>query len=145
MPKKKPETKFVWERIRDHLKPLDAKRIEGTPGFPDVEMIGCLLELKYAPAWPVRETTHLKLNSLKDDPRGKRQRNFWRRRVRKGGRCFVLLRVANDWLLFRGVDAAEKLCYSTKSELMHAAVRVWSGRLKGDELCQILRHEPMSD
>lgn len=134
-----PETRLVWNRIRKHLKPLHPQRIESfcTPGFPDVEMVGCTLELKYEKNWPKRESTKLNVDSLTKNPN---QRGWWRKREKQGGRCFVLLRVADDWLLFWGVDAADYICYSTKLELEAVAIKVWHNNLEGTELCKILNH-----
>ena len=52
---------------------------------------------------------------------------------------FVLLRVADDWLLFHGVDGAEFLCYSTQSQLLEIAIKCWGNKLMGEELCEILK------
>lgn len=134
----KPETVKVWRVIKKYLLELDPQRIESdcTPAFPDVEYVGGTVELKYEKAWPKRPTTNLNVKSLTKNPK---QRVWWKRRARKGGRVFVLLRVADDWLLFHGVDAAEFLCYSTQSQLLEIAIKCWGKKLKGEELCLILK------
>lgn len=132
-----PETRLVWQVVRPHLKRLHAQRIESpiTPSFPDVEYVGGTVELKYEKEWPKRSTTNLNVKSVKRNPR---QRNWWKRRCSSGGRCFVLLRVADDWLLFWGMDASELLCYSNKLKLIERAIKHWEKRINGEELCQIL-------
>jgi hypothetical protein len=135
----KPETRLVWRPLKRSkcLLPLDAQRVENdcVMGYPDVEMIGCTMELKYEPKYPKRPTTKVNIKSLTKNPA---QRAWWERRARKGGRVYVLLRIEDDWLIFDGVTASKCLCYSTKSELFEKAIRVWEKRLKGNELCQIL-------
>lgn len=133
----KPETRLVWQRIREHLKPLHAQRIESecTPGFPDVEFIGGTLELKYEDHWPKRDTTNLNVRSLSKNPN---QRAWWKKRASMGGNVWVLLRVEKDWLLFEGEVAAEVLCNCTKDELFEHAHSAWMGKLNGKQLCQTL-------
>lgn len=136
----KPENRLVWQRIREHLKPLHAQRIESdcTPAFPDVEFIGGTLELKYEPSWPVRPSTKLNVKSLSKNPR---QRAWWKKRSSMGGNVWVLLRVEKDWLLFQGDVAADVICNATKDELFENAHTSWVGKLNGKKLCAVLRKQ----
>lgn len=97
---------------------LDARPVENPcdPGFPDVEYIGGLLELKEVERWPSKASTPLRVEHYTQE-----QRIWHDRRARKGGRIHVLLQVGSEFLLFRGRIAAEVLGNVPQAELRSAA------------------------
>ena len=102
---------------------LDARPVENPvdPGFPDVEYIGDLLELKATKSWPRKDGTPLRLEHYTQE-----QRIWHIRRSMKGGRIHVLLQVDREFLLFRASLAATLLGYAPESELRTQAVAVFS-------------------
>lgn len=106
----------VVEILRDAG--LDARPVENPvdPGFPDVEYIGGLLELKEVEAWPKRAMTPLRVEHYTQE-----QRIWHSRRARKGGRIHVLLQVGREFLLFDGAVAAELLGNAHQHQLRDVA------------------------
>lgn len=109
-------------RVLHALKPLDAQAIENAlfAGCPDVEFIGGWIELKSADSWPARAETPLRLSHFTME-----QRHWLRRRVRRGGKAWLLLRVGKEWLLFPGDRAADIVGISTRSQLVEASSFYW--------------------
>ena len=93
---------------------LDARPVENPidPGFPDIEYIGGVLELKACPSWPARASTALRLDHYTQE-----QRIWHSRRWRKGGRVFVLVQIGSEFLLFNGLVASEVLGLVPQAEL----------------------------
>jgi len=98
-----PSERQMWDRLRPLLikQKFDPVRMENSamPGTPDVNYIEGWIELKYIPRWPVR------WSSLKISHYTSEQRAWLMRRWNQGGRCFMLLRVDHDWMLFDGWTA----------------------------------------
>lgn len=97
---------------------LDARPVENPvdPGFPDVEYVGGLIELKSAPGWPARPDTLFRLDIYTQE-----QRVWHVRRARAGGRIHVLVQVGPEFLLFLGSHAAAWL-----GRLNEAGTRSWA-------------------
>lgn len=114
------------------LRSLDAMAVENSclPGTPDVEYIGGWIECKYLPSWPkVSDNKPIRLrHSLT-----LQQRIWLFRRIRLGGRAYVVLQVGREWLLFRGDIAAKYLEHVSKPELLALALRYWSNRPTAEE------------
>lgn len=122
-------------RIVKLLKPLDALRVENPchPGTPDVNYVGGWIELKQHDKWPAKPETPLRL------PHFTPQQKIWlSRRIRKGGRAFVLLQVARDYLLLDGQVASEILGEATEGELKAAALFVCGTRDLQEKLIDAL-------
>lgn len=102
---------------------LDARPVENPvdPGFPDVEYIGGVLELKAVDAWPKRPDTPLRVEHYTQE-----QRIWHERRHVKGGRVHVLLQVGSEFLLFRAIDAAAHLGTECRAALEDLATHRWS-------------------
>lgn len=102
------------QRVVRILKPLHAFSIENPcrPGTPDLSYADGLLELKWARAWPTKDTSVFQVPHYTPQ-----QRLFHRKRWSAGGKMFVLLQVANDWMIFAGPVAAAYLGYTTRVEL----------------------------
>lgn len=118
-------------RVTHALRKLDAIAVENgvLPGTPDVEFIGGWLELKSAERWPTKADTPLHVPHFT-----KEQRAWLRRRCRRGGNAWLLLRVRTEWLLFPGDVAADILGTATKAELLTAARRHWPRTPTDEEL-----------
>ena len=110
------------QRVVKALKPLDAWSVENPcrPGTPDVNFIEGWCELKHKDNWPVRKTTIIRLPHFTPQ-----QRLHLRRRWHLGGNAYLLLQIAQDWLLFDGKAAAEFVGKVTRAELESVANAVW--------------------
>jgi len=106
------------------LAPLDGKPVENPawPGFPDVNYIEGVVELKKVDRWPAREATPLKLDHFTRE-----QRIFLERRWRKGGNAFLLLQVNKTFLLYDGSDVQQIGRTLNQQELRDKALKVWEG------------------
>jgi hypothetical protein len=123
------------QRVRLALRGLDPISIENPvhPGTPDLNYVEGFVELKIVEKWPERATTILRL------PHFTPQQRVWlTRRVRAGGRAFLLLRVGSEWLLFRGDRAAEIVGRGTRVELEAAAIGRWETSLDDEQLRALL-------
>lgn len=123
-------------RVTRALRSLDAIAVENgvMPGTPDVEFIGGWVELKSASNWPARPDSCLRVVHFNAE-----QRAWLRRRVRRGGKAWLLLRVRMEWLLFRGDVAADTLGLATRSQLVSSAVRHWPRTPNDEELLMAFR------
>ena len=96
----------AYDSIKPRLQALglDPQRVEDVTsrGTPDVWYTVGAIEMKYLPAWPVRMNTPVRVSTLIDRP----QQVAWlTRRWTKGGPAWLMLRVANQYFLFTGVDS----------------------------------------
>ena len=105
------------------LRALDACAVENPagPGTPDINYIGGWIELKVLDEWPIKEDTFLQIDHFTPQ-----QRIWLDRRWRKGGAAFVLLKVAQDWLLLEAPLAVSLLGRAKRSDLLAAARRHWT-------------------
>lgn len=128
--------KSMWGRIRKALKNFDPIRIENKceKGTPDVNISnGAWIELKWQRKAPKRG------GILKLDHDYMTEQRVWAiRRHKAGGKVFLLLKVANEYLLFYGYVAAEFIGKVTLEELREKAIKTWQQKLNDQELCQIL-------
>ena len=119
-----PSEAQMWDALRPHMVEagLDPVRVENPalPGTPDVNYIEGWTELKHADRWPPRGGQL----QLKHPPTPE-QRTWLYRRWMSGGCCFLLLRVGQEWLLFKGVDvyAIWKQGLTTERELSNRAFK----------------------
>lgn len=115
----------MWKRLRPVLLAarLDPVRVENPihPGTPDVNLKnGVWIELKAMAAWPIRPGTVFKI------PHYTPQQRVWlyRRWRAAGAKCFLLLLVQREWLLFDGDVAARVVGRVPVFELYQAARRI---------------------
>lgn len=112
------------KNVVEALAKLDAKPVENPawPGFPDVNYIEGVIELKQVDRWPARPETPLKLDHFTRE-----QRIFLERRWRKGGNAFLLVQVDKTFLLYDGSDVQQIGRTLNQAELRAKALKVWDG------------------
>ena len=120
---RKRESKF-WDRVRPLLVGLHPTRVEngaGT-GTPDVNITLGWIELKQVADKdiPKKEATTLRLDHFTAE-----QRAWLAGRANAKGACWVLLLLGEEWLLFRGMDAALHLGHFTVEATRHLACARW--------------------
>ena len=103
------------------LKQLDARPVENRVGIgmPDVNYVEGWIELKELKEWPVQNgTVHV--------PHYTQDQRLWAlRRRRSLGKCWLLLKVKQEWLLMQGDVAAEVLGRVPRSQLIYRSWRYW--------------------
>jgi len=108
-----------------------------TVGVPDMSYVlsGCSgwIEYKWLKDWPARSRTVVKMSRYTAQ-----QKAFLRERGEAGGRCFLLLQVGNEWLLF-GHWGAQLVGDLTRRELIRMAIGVWVKRVDFPGLRERLR------
>jgi len=121
----------MWDALRPLLRGLDPVRVENLvqAGTPDVNYTRGWIELKYAPRWPVRPDTPLKLDHFTNE-----QRVWLTRRCAAGGRAFLVLKVGDEWLLFNGRVAAEWVGRVDRHQLCLLATAHWPQKPTTQEL-----------
>lgn len=124
------------KNLCNQLKKLDAQAVENRvgPGTPDISFIGGWCETKWLRQWPKRPGTVVKL----DHPLLKSQKVWIRRRIRRGGKAWVMLQCKREWLLFKGEVACDFLGKLTRTELRKRAYVHWVTGLDANELIAIL-------
>jgi len=124
------------QKVVGALRSLDAISVENPvgPGTPDVNFIEGWVELKWLRAWPKRPETPVTL----DHPLTPEQRAWHKRRSKRGGNTWVMLQCGREWLLFKGIVAAEHLGTATRSELYHHATIWWRNGLDTNGLIEAL-------
>lgn len=125
----------MWRRLRKALIELDPVRVENRVelGTPDVNLAeGTWIELKWLRKPPARG------GIVQVDHYSPQQRVWAIRRIRAGGKVFLLLKISNMWLLFKGDIAAKFLGYSTLKQLQEVAIKIWQQQLNNQEIKDIL-------
>lgn len=125
------------------LRPLGAFAVENGgchPGTPDIAYVGGWIECKATEQWPARPETPVRL----DHDLTKQQRIWQIKWACVNGRAFVMLNIAGEWLLFKGIVAASGLggkegC--TRQELYESALKVWRRTPKTEELLPLLESD----
>lgn len=112
-------------------KPLDPRAIENIVGIgdPDICFVPGVCELKWARAWPVRNTTPLRLDHYTDV-----QRDRLLTRWNAGGGSWLVLTVRSIWLCYTGV-AAQRVGFLTKQELIDTATNYSATKPDSVTLC----------
>jgi hypothetical protein len=122
--------KAMWQALRPLMKGLDPVRVENLVqvGTPDVNYVRGWVELKYLPGWPVRG------GIVKIEHFTPQQRVWIIRRTMAGGRVSLMLKVAEEWLLFSGPRAAKYVGKVVKEDLyVYCTVR-WLSKPTKEEL-----------
>lgn len=120
------------------MRPWHAIPVENPakPGTPDLNFTFGWIELKYLRNWPRLAETVVRIETYTPQ-----QRNFARARAEAGGKVWFMLVVGNEWLLFRGEDAAEHIGSLTAEGLYDLAVGAWTRMPKREELDRCLTCE----
>jgi hypothetical protein len=129
------------DRVVAALRKLDAVSVENGvgAGTPDVNYVEGWLELKSLDEWPKRASTKVRIEHYTQG-----QRVWIYRRYMKGGVVYLLLKVANDWLLFDGGAAYFHVGKVNKKELFGCCV--WrSEGLDEEGLLDFLTPSDMED
>ena len=134
---RKRESKF-WDRVRPLLVGLHPTRVEngaGT-GTPDVNITLGWIELKQVAEKdiPKREATILHLDHFTAE-----QRAWLAGRANAKGACWVLLLLGEEWLLFKGMDAALHLGHFTVEATRNLAAYRWREKPSLESLQHALR------
>lgn len=122
------------------LQPIGAYAVENGgchPGTPDIATVLGPIECKATNHWPARDDTPVRL----DHPLTKGQCIFIMKWNRVNGSSWVILNIAGDWLLFRGMVAIAVLGGSdpgTKAELFASAEATWDRKPSTQELLAVL-------
>lgn len=103
------------------------------PGTPDIECTLGWIECKYLERWPSR------VPIVKCEHYTPQQRVWHVKRSRAGGRVFVMIQIARDYLLFRGEVAAEHLGRVDEATLRSVALGSWHGTIDDRELIAKLK------
>ena len=108
------------KNVVNWLKELDAVAVENRayPGTPDVNYIGGWIELKWLRRFPRHEPDIVRIEHFTPQ-----QRVWLMRRVRRGGKAWLLLQVGLEWFLFDGEMAAKHVGHCTRSALHSVAYR----------------------
>ena len=112
----------TWAAFKKLAMALDPVRIENLlgKGTPDVNCVGCWVELKWLSAWPKRASTPVRLDHYTDE-----QRLWLKRRGEAGEPTWLCLQVGQEWFLFRGKYSAQDVGKLTYSELVKTADYYW--------------------
>lgn len=128
----------LWKYLRDGMGATwESQRHEDklSTGIPDVSYSTTChgwIELKFVATPPKRPGTPLRIPHYTAE-----QRNWLERHGKRGGRCFLLLQVEREYLLFNW-SGAQSVGRVALDELRTVAVARWSGRIDFHSLRQIL-------
>ncbi len=132
-----PEAAF-WRYLRNGMgKRWNAQRHEDSigVGIPDVSYglrnVNGWIELKQLPAWQKRRTTIVKIRHFTPQ-----QRAWSMNRGRTGGRCFLFLKVQQEYVLLPWTEVKID-DHQTRSKMI-ATGSYWRGRIDFDELADAL-------
>lgn len=148
-----PETTLVWHPLRDKLTELKQhclreqldpphwERVENSAsggGMPDLNWcwngVEGWLELKHRSAPPVEEDTDVVIDTVTAG-----QRLWWRERHAAGGRCYVMIRIANEYILLEAHWAAFNLGKTTMEGLYrHAKLVMGRNELNAELLLRTM-------
>jgi len=90
------------------------------------------VELKQRPAWPKRPTTKVRIPHYTPQ-----QRDDLKARYEAGGRAFILLQVADEYLLIP-MPQALLVGRATRAELYQLSAKRWVGKVNGRQLLKEL-------
>ncbi len=117
----------MWQNLRDWIGGLwDAQRHEEkfASGIPDVSFgaagVGGWIELKVLPKWPALDKP-VKIEHLTPQ-----QKNWLWLRGNAAGRCWLLLKIQKEWLLFDH-QTQRDIGKMTQMDMRKRARKVWTG------------------
>lgn len=107
-------------------------------GIPDLSYgiggVNGWIELKYLPEWPLRNDVYVKPDRFTAN-----QVNWLISRGKKGGKCFIFIKIGDeyflfDWTLARHIRAGKKQPWYIEN-----CIKVWYKSINPSELSRILR------
>jgi len=129
----------LWDYMRRGLPRGHWRRIENVvlSGDPDVngcvDGTECWIELKVLDAWPKRKTTPVRI-----DHYTKHQRQWAIDRTQAGGKCFLFVRVIDEYFLFTGLKAAMFVGDLTKAMWYSYAIGHWDNKVDWEDfICKL--------
>lgn len=137
----------LWRYLKNGMRGRwDAQRHEDkfSTGVPDVsyalEGVDGWIELKSLSKWPARESTPVRIGLRKEQ-------SIWlAQRAQSGnGRCFILVRVGREHLLFHAVLGGPLVRGIIRSEMYALATNRWTRGIDWDTLCHELTKEMKDD
>lgn len=116
------ESSKVWKILKKYLEifgHLQRHEDAFAKGIPDVSFgysnATIWIELKFLSKWPIRENTKIKIQHYTPE-----QKLWLRLRGRTAGRCWLFIRIADDFLLFDHIIAQE-IGELNKQEMLNKA------------------------
>lgn len=106
-------------------------------GIPDLSYgargVNGWIELKQVRKWPKRAETNVDLSHFTSN-----QVNWLRRRGKKAGNCFVLIKVDTEYFVFSFHTARFLRAGMTKKEFYERCILSWEKSVDPDQLIEIL-------
>lgn len=106
-------------------------------GIPDLSYgardVNGWIELKQVRKWPVKPATPVNLDHFTAS-----QVNWLRKRGKKGGRCFILVRVDTEYFVFSFHEARLLRAGMTQEAFREKCIQSWSGKIYPEELLKTL-------
>ena len=125
------------------LAPMDAQSIECPikTGVPDISIKTGWIECKFEPKWPKNPDTIVKFHH----PVTVGQKVWLRRRIRKGGQCWLAAKVSSDWFFWdlRHFNL-DRFNTMTKAEMIASADLHYRIRIDVRELLNFLSYKPLT-
>lgn len=113
-------------------------------GIPDLSYgakgVNGWIELKQVKDWPMKPDTPVDLNHFTP-----LQVNWLRRRGKKGSRCYVLIKISNEYFVFSFLSAMSLRAGMTRKEFYEDCILSWDGLIYPDELLEVLTNEISED
>ena len=117
------------------LRSLHAVAIENmtSAGVPDVNCTLGWIELKWLRSWPVKDYTRVRIDHFTDV-----QREWLKKRRKRGGGAWLLLQCKREWMLFDGKIAADHIGGANRRQLEDLALWHSKTGFKKEELIACL-------
>lgn len=129
--------KLFKDNVPGHLFRVENSVVSGGPDTNYcIAGVEGWVEFKWLEAYPARPTTVIRIPHFMDA-----QRLWLKARWKAGGRCFVFIRIADDFYLFDGLTAADRLGVDICSPGLVALAVGWWPRRRVDwkQFVQLLR------
>lgn len=124
---------------RWHVQSHEDRYSEGIPDLSfGIECVNGWIELKQIEKWPINPETPAKPEKYTPE-----QVNWLKRRGKKGGHCFVFIKVEkSEYFLFDWSSAPDIRAGMKQATYNKTCVAKWSGKINVEELLDILVIHP---